>query len=71
MNEVYTNDVKSVEVFLALRELFSKNRCAIELDAETLAELLFFERYLDYRACACCIETAREALLNDEDELLV
>lgn len=42
---VYKTD--TLGVFLALRELFSKNRCALEFDSETLAQLLYQERFIN------------------------
>jgi hypothetical protein len=60
----------NVDIFLALRELFSENRCAEQFDDETLAELLYRERLVERRVEAHEAEIAREALLNDEREFL-
>ncbi|MEW6637350.1 MAG: hypothetical protein AB1425_11140 [Actinomycetota bacterium] len=70
MHGVYTRQAESVETFLALRELFSRNCAAQEFGAETLAELLYHERYLDYQVCSCCIEIALEALRDERGEVL-
>jgi len=58
-----------LEIFLSLRELFSTNRIAESFDNETLAELLYRERYVSRRVDASEVEAAREALLTN-DELL-
>jgi hypothetical protein len=63
--QVYTSD--SIEVFLALRELFSRNRIAESFNSETLAELHYRERYVPRRVEAHEVECALEALtLNGE-----
>lgn len=65
---VYTT-TDSLETFLALRELFSKNRCANEFDDETLSELLHRERYVSRRVEEHEVEVAREALLVEGEAL--
>jgi hypothetical protein len=59
----------SIEVFLALRELLAKNCCAIDFSAETLAELLYAQRYVSRRVEAHEVECALEALRLDGDLL--
>jgi hypothetical protein len=68
--QVYTTTPDSLEVFLALRELFSKNRCTLEFGAETLAELLCAERYVWRRVAAHEVEAALEVLLSDERQVI-
>ncbi len=55
-----------LEIFLILRELFSRNRIAESFDNETLAELLYRERYTPRRVDASEVEAAREAFLTDD-----
>ncbi len=58
-----------LEIFLSLRELFSTNRIAESFSNDTLADLLYRERYTSRRVGASEVEAAREAFLSD-DELL-
>ncbi len=57
-------------VLIALRELFSRNRIAESFSKETLAELLFAERYISRRVGAFEVECALEALRLDGELLL-
>ena len=66
--QVYASD-QTEEVFLALRELLAKNRCAIDFSAETLAELIYAERYVSRRVEAHEVGCVLEALRLDGDLL--
>ena len=65
--QVYTTTTDSLEVFLALRELLAKNRCALEFGVETLAERLYREHLVARRVQAHEVECALEALFLDEE----
>jgi hypothetical protein len=56
-----------LEIFLSLRELLNTNSCAHEFNNETLAALLYQERYMNRRVAAHEVEEAREALLTDDE----
>jgi hypothetical protein len=58
----YPSD-RTQDALLALRELFSRNPCAAQFDAETLAKLLYMEGYLSHRIEVYQVEGALEALI--------
>jgi len=49
-------------MFLALKELFSRNPCSMSFSIETLSKLIYEERLLSYRAAVREIECALVAL---------
>lgn len=58
-----------LEIYPSLRDLLNTNSCAHEFDDETLAELLYRERYVPCAVEAYEVEEAREALLTDNEFL--
>jgi hypothetical protein len=69
VKQVYTT-TDSIEVLLALRELFSRNRVAESFNNKKLAELIYRERLLPYRVAAHDVEIALEVLRGARDEVL-
>ena len=69
VKQVYTT-TDSIEVLLALRELFSRNRVAESFNNKKLAELIYRERLLPYRVAAHDVEIALEVLRGTRDEVL-
>ena len=67
-NTVYTRD-RAQEALIALRGLLSRNPCAAQFDAATLAKLIYVEGYLSHPIDAYEVEVALEALMV-EDEVL-
>lgn len=65
MRHATSNLPDEVKICLSLRELFSKNPCALQFDDGTLAGLLLSERYVSFQVEASDVEAAREALLID------
>ena len=63
------NDPGPPELLIAVRELLSRDPCAISFGIEALAEQLYKERYLSYRAAAHEVECAIE-VLRVEGEVL-
>ncbi len=68
--QLYATTTDSRELSLALRELLSKNRCAVAFSAQTLAQLLYAERYVSRRVAAHEVEVALEALHVGDGEAL-
>lgn len=58
---------REIEIFLDLRDLLYANPCAGEFDSDTLASLLWQERYCACRVEAHEVEQARGALLTDDE----
>ena len=70
-SQVYATTTDSLVAFLALRELFRKNPCAVRFGAETLSRLLFAERYLARRPAIFEIEAVLDALRDEDGEVLL
>ena len=67
-NAFYTRD-RAQEALIALRGLLSRNPCAAQFDAETLAKLMYAEGYLSRRIEVHEVEGVLEALIV-EGEIL-
>ena len=67
-NPLYRGD-RAQEVFIALRELLSRNQHAAHFGLETLSDLLYAEQLLSDRPKHSEVEAAREALLVEGEVL--